>query len=110
MPDNVSTTRLVVIGVISLLVFAVGIYWAVIIQRDQAGTLRSTTAGPAKHAGDQEIGIVYQPMFSLTPLSADEIAREKREIQTYGWADPDHKHVRVPIEKAIELQAKGGAW
>jgi hypothetical protein len=33
---------------------------------------------------------------------------EDQTLSTYGWADPQHTHVRIPIDKAIDQLAQRG--
>lgn len=46
-----------------------------------------------------------------TDPRADRIAleaRERAQIEVYGWADRDHGIARIPIERAMALQAQRG--
>lgn len=107
--DKVHTARIVTVGVVSLLVFGVGIFWAVTIQERTLGTIKSI--GPkAVEAHKQEVGIVFQPLFTTEPLSAERVREEREALEMWGWADAEHKHVRVPVEQAMDLMAKGGKW
>jgi hypothetical protein len=51
-----------------------------------------------------------QPRLQAAPL-LDRIAYERREtrrLESYGWADPAHRRVHVPVEGAMrEVAAKG---
>jgi hypothetical protein len=44
------------------------------------------------------------PAADLLRLRSD----EQKRLTGYGWADPDHHLVRLPIERAIELTAERG--
>src|SRR5262245_30447737 len=45
-----------------------------------------------------------QPAVELQTLRSD----EDRLLSTYGWTDKEHGIVRLPIEKAMELQLQRG--
>jgi hypothetical protein len=108
MPDAIQTRRIVAIGVLALIAFSVGIWWAIEIQRSVAGTIVSDTAKPPAYAGKQEVGMVYQPLFTSQPLAAPLSEDGRKELESLGWADPDHKYLRIPIERAMKLIVERG--
>jgi hypothetical protein len=110
MEDVVETPRIVLIGVISLLVFGVGIVWAVTIQERAIGTLVSKPLVPVAHAHEREVGLVFHPMFTTVPLAAKEIEEQKAALEGWGYTDGAHQHARIPVEQAMELYAKGAKW
>jgi len=106
-PDRVPTRRIVIIGLIGLVVFGAGAYWAATVQRGATGSVRSDTAQRPALAGQREVGMVYQPEFEESIAAAhDEEAR--RRLESAGWVDRDGGVVHVPIEQAMELVVHRG--
>ena len=110
--DRVAVGKIIVIAIISLAIFGVGVIWSVAIQRDQMGSIVSSShpAGPAM-AGAPEVGIVYQWPFNLSQYGNEKAAITKGRLEHYGWVDKNAKIVHIPIEQAMEKwvsQAGGG--
>lgn len=107
--DRIDTRRIVTVGVVSLLVFAVGIVWTTRVQRDMNdGSLRNEIVQPVRKAGQVEIGNVFQPMFLDTPLAADWIEEKRQRLNSLGWADPERQQVHIPIDRAMKLVIEKG--
>jgi len=106
--DTIATSRVVFIGVSALVIFAVGIWWAVSIQRGDTGTLRNDTASKAAYAGRREIGMVYQPPFETVEIAAEKYNEKRKLLSNYGWADPGKTVVHIPIQRAMELMVQRG--
>jgi hypothetical protein len=107
-PDRVPTRRIALIGVAGLLVFAGAMLWSSRVQHGITGSLRSDTAAPAAHAGEREVGSVYQRPFEGEDIAAARSADARRRLETAGWIDREHGVVRVPIEQAMEIIARRG--
>jgi hypothetical protein len=106
--DRVQTGRIVKVGLLAFAIFGVGIWWAVLVQRGQTGTIRSDTAPPPALAGKTEIGMVYQPVFDRGKgIAADRSASQRERLGSYG-ANADHATVHVPIERAMKLVVERG--
>jgi hypothetical protein len=100
--DQIQTVRIVVIGLIAFVAFAVGIYWAVTVQRERTGTIRSDTAPAPAFAGHNEIGMVYQPVFDRGHgIAAERAEAQRKRLDSYGLVDAKVAH--IPIERAMEL-------
>lgn len=50
------------------------------------------------------------PTLEVKPKRALEAQRSRDDelLESYGWADPDRKVARIPIERAMELLAERG--
>jgi len=100
--DGVNIKKIVTIGVVSLIVFGVGILWAVYLMHNQQQAVRSL--GPLnepKEIYKAEIGIVDNILFTRdTRLKA---YREERAawLNGYGWVDRKAGLIHVPIERAM---------
>ncbi|HEY8927362.1 MAG TPA: hypothetical protein VIU64_23430 [Polyangia bacterium] len=102
--QGMNLKKIILVGVASLVIFAVGIVWAYFILAGQRSAIQETTgrAGVAKELGKQEIGIVDQVLFShdnrLELWKAD---RSKR-LNSYGWIDRSKGVAHMPIEEAMK--------
>jgi len=106
--DRVPVRRVVLVGVAGLVVFAVGGTWAVTLQRGATGSVRSgVTSSPAAHAGEPEVGMVYQQPFAK-PIAAAKQASARERLESTGWVDRDAGVVHVPIEQAMDLVVARG--
>ncbi len=108
MEDAIRSRFIITVGAIALSVFAIGIYWAARIQHRETGSLSNDTAPRPKLAGKREIGMVYQPMYTGALLADENREIDRARLDSYGWSDPSHQHVHIPIDRAIELYLSRG--
>jgi hypothetical protein len=102
--DRINSGRIVVIGLITLAVFAVGIAWAVSVQRELNGTIRNEKGAAPSSIGHTEIGMVYQPLFEREKgIAAERSAAQQQRLDSVGWTGGDKKFVHIPIERAMQL-------
>jgi hypothetical protein len=106
-PDRVPLRRLVGIGTAGLVVFGAGTLWAVSVQRGAVGSVRSDTAPRPEHAGDQEVGMVFQQPFDK-PIAAARNEAARRRLESTGWVDRDGGVAHVPIDQAMDLVVRRG--
>jgi hypothetical protein len=106
--DRVETSRVVTIGAIALVIFAVGIYWAVRIQKDATGAIESNTGPRPTHAGRLEVGMVYQPPFETNNIAADKSARARARLESAGYNDAEKQTAHIPIERAMRMLVERG--
>lgn len=106
---GIAIGKVVVVGVISILVFAVGSIWSYGIYKSTAREMNPADRPriPAE-MGREEIGIVDQVPFELNRWVSqyrDQYANEKGtgRLQTYGWVDRKAGTVRIPIDRAMDL-------
>ena len=95
--------KIVVIGAVSLAVFAAGIVWAYFLMVGRQNEVRRL--GPARVAseiGKQEIGIVDQVQFDVDTRLDDWHAEIHKKLTTPGWVDRAKGLARLPIEKGME--------
>jgi hypothetical protein len=110
--DRIATPKIVLTAIVSLLVFGVGVVWAVSIQRSEGKFIaqQPPPSGPAM-AGAAEVGIVYQWPFNLSHYANDKAEEKRLWLDSYGWVDKSAKVVHIPIEQAMEryVSQSGGA-
>jgi hypothetical protein len=99
--DKIESGTIIGVGVTALIIFAVGIWWAVAIQRESAGTLRSYRPDQLPNGKQDEIGMVYQASFDRD--FADHLKKEQLEyLGSTGWVDQSKNQVHIPIERAMQ--------
>jgi hypothetical protein len=109
--DRIATGKIIAVAIVSLLIFGVGVVWAISIQRDQMHSIVTQGhAAPPAEAGAPEVGIVYQWPFNMSQYGADKARETKARLEYYRWADKDKKVVRIPIDEAMKkyLAQSGG--
>src|SRR5450432_3059971 len=95
--------KLVPVGVVSLLLFAVGIVWAYrIMVARQAEVEGQGLARVPTEIGKPEIGIVDQVPFSIDHRLEVWKAKNLKHLSSYGWIDRAKGVVHIPIERAME--------
>ncbi len=104
-PENVALGKVISVGVISLLVFAIGSVWALRMRTATIAAMNphGPIALPANF-GAEEQGIVDQIPFELNHWVKDDRAASAKQLGSYGWVDRKAGTIRIPIERAMELQ------
>lgn len=98
-PDRPDVARAVVIGLLSLAVFGFGVLAFYGILRYESDNLPPRSA---PLAGQDEIGIVNQPLFDNDLRLQSRQARDRARLESYGWIDREKKLVHIPIRRAME--------
>lgn len=106
-PDNLhdmNLGKIIVVGVVSLALFAVGIVWAyqLMVRREAESAASQGVASEAPLMGKLEIGIVDQVPFDIDHRLEKWRAEYKKGLSSYGWVDRAKGVVRIPIEQAME--------
>ena len=106
-PDNLhdmNLGKIVIVGLVSLTLFALGIVWAYRLMVGREGDIRETTgvAAEAPQLGKTEIGIVDQVPFEIDHRVEKWRADHKKALASYGWVDRAKGIARIPIEQAME--------
>jgi hypothetical protein len=108
--DAVRYDMVIKVGVGSLIIFALSIWWAAVIMRGEVRDAESK-AGRARQldmaARRPEIGIVDQVPFVSDKRLGAWRADRKRELDTYTWVDKAKGVVRMPVEEAMDKVAGG---
>jgi len=107
--DAIDYKKVILVGVFSLVAFALGTVWAVKILHHEQEKAHAATGVPRVPAelGRPAIGIVDQVLFEgdqrLSVWRAERAAR----LNGYGWVDRSKGLVHIPIERAMEQAASG---
>jgi hypothetical protein len=106
--DEIDFTKVILVGVGSLVLFALGTIWAVaIFHRETARAAATTGAYRQPVLGQSEIGIVDQALFEGDHRLADWKADRKSHLDGYGWVDRSKGLAHIPIEKAMDEVLSG---
>jgi hypothetical protein len=102
--DDVNIGKIVIIGVVSLLIFALSAVVAhLILRRDEAELQRRGVAplmrGLAKR---QEIGIIDNIPFDADGRLDRWRAEKARALNSYGWVDRQKGVIHIPVEEAMK--------
>jgi hypothetical protein len=106
--DAVNYGKVVGVGVASLIIFALSIWWSAIILHGQIAAVEAKS-GKSKPVmtTQQEIGIVDQVPFVVDRRLPVWRAERARRLGGYGWIDRAKRTVFIPIEKAMDDVAAG---
>jgi hypothetical protein len=107
--DEIAYGKVIKVGVISLVVFALSTVWAAILLKRQTEHSQAETGAATEptELGRSEIGIVDQPPFVTDSRLETWHAERAARLNGYGWVDRAKGIAHVPIEKALEAVAKG---
>ena len=107
--DEIDYWKVIVIGVVSLAIFALSTVWAALLLRHETKKIEETTGisqRPLKVV-QEEIGIVDQVPFSIDNRLKRWRHEHDARLNGYGWVDRSKGIAHVPIEQAIDAVAGG---
>jgi hypothetical protein len=106
--DAIDYKKVILVGVFSLVAFALGTVWAVGILHHETAKAHAATGVPrTPELGKAEIGIVDQVLFEGDQRLAVWRAGRAARLNGYGWVDRSKGIVHIPIERAMEQAASG---
>jgi len=106
--DDVPRSKVVVGLVVILVVSAVLIVWTVDLVNGRSSALRPSGVFPERWLGPRHlVSRVREDLFTERRPGATINAEKRRELGSYGWVDPGQGIVRIPIEEAMSLVARG---
>src|SRR6185369_869252 len=109
--DRIDFTKVIAVGVVSLIIFALSSWWAYTILRGERIqlTARRGDAPPPAEMGKPEIGIVDQVPFDKDHRLEVWKKDQKDRLESYGWIDRKRGLIHVPIEQAMAEVVAGAA-
>lgn len=105
--DRVRAGIIAIIAIVTLIVFGIGILWAILIVFSVSKDIRAEPAPIPSLIGQPVIGIVEQPMFERDRRLADMLAAQRERLSTYGFVDRERGRIHIPIEEAMKRVAAG---
>jgi hypothetical protein len=103
--DRISTGTILVVGVGSLLVFLVA-GWLAVAYLHARQAEHGPVAMPSE-AGRSKVGMVEQDFFDVAVRGTRQKAQKLERLGSWGWVDREAGVVHMPIERAMELVARG---
>ena len=109
--DEVDMQKIITVGVVSLVIFALSALIAYLILRDHGAREEAAGRPPVpSQIGKAEIGIVDQVDFQVDRRLEEWKAAKRKRLTSYGWSDRSKGLIHIPIDKAIdEVVARAGA-
>ena len=108
--DQIDFRKVIAVGVVSLVTFAVASWWAVSILHSERAQLKGREeARPGSEIGKAEIGIVDQVPFAKDPRLDAWRAEHSQRLNSYTWVDRQQGIVTMPIERAMDALVAGTA-
>jgi hypothetical protein len=102
--DVVASAPLLRVGVVSVVVGAVGVFFAGLILVWVVGALRPSFAKPGGPApAPREIAGIEQTPIWQTRAGEDLLERQRRELDRWSWVDRRTGIANIPIDRAMDL-------
>jgi len=106
--DNIDFRKVIAVGVVSLVIFAVATWWSIVILHGERAELKGRSEGrPGTEFGKTEIGIVDQVPFSKDKRLELWKTERAEWLAGYNWVDRAHGVVTMPIERAMDAVVAG---
>jgi hypothetical protein len=106
--DAIDFRKVIAVGVVSLVIFAIASWWAVSILHSERALLKGREEmRPGSEIGKAEIGIVDQVPFTKDQRLDAWRARHAQWLNSYNWVDRPHGIVTMPIERAMDALVAG---
>jgi hypothetical protein len=101
--DRIDFKKVVAVGVVSLVIFALSTWWAIAILHGERAEMKGRAEGHVTaEMGKSEIGIVDQVPFD-SDHRLERWRHERAEhLHGYGWVDRAHNLIHIPIERAMD--------
>jgi len=101
--DKIDFKKVIAVGVVSLIIFAVASWWAAVILRGERSALgpRAEWKAPTE-LGNAEIGIVDQVPFQGDVRLQKWKAERAEWLNGYGWVDRARGVAHIPIDRAMD--------
>lgn len=109
--DLVPSGPIIRVSVASVIIGAIGVFFAGLIVIAATGSLAPLVAGPAgTQPAPREIDEIEQTQIWKSQRGIDLRNAQRRELERWGWADAEHHVARIPIEDAMQLvvETQGG--
>lgn len=102
--DLVASGPVIRVSIVSVLVGAIGVFFAGLLVVAATGDLSPRVAGPGgTKRAPNEIGEIEQTQIWKSERGIDLRNAQLEELQRWGWADRDHHVARIPIDEAMKL-------
>ena len=101
--DRIDFKKVIAVGVVSLIIFAIASWWAATILHSERSALGSRAEWKAPtELGSAEIGIVDQVPFQGDVRLQKWKAERAEWLNGYGWVDRARGVAHIPIDRAMD--------
>jgi hypothetical protein len=102
--DGMNIAKIVIVGVVSLVIFAVSAVAAGLILRGDEAELNAKGLAPlpADIRHKEEVGIIDYVPFDSDHRLAEWRAKQEATLTSYGWVDRSKGVIHIPIDTAIK--------
>jgi hypothetical protein len=105
--DEVSSRELLVVGISSILIGALGVFFAGVILVASVGTLQPSAAGPqGPRPAPRTLSRIEQTPIWQSKVGLDLREAQRRELESWGWVDRSAGVATIPIDRAMDIVAK----
>jgi hypothetical protein len=106
--DDVNMKKIVGVGVISLVIFALSAVVAFFILKVDTANLQAATGvvRKGKYVGHPEIGIVDAVPFDEDKRLGEWRDKLRNHLNGYGWVDRSKGIIHIPIDQAMDAVIK----
>jgi hypothetical protein len=105
--DEVDSRRLLHVGLASIVIGALGVFFAGLIVVANTGSLRPSFAGPhGPRPAPVEISRIEQTPIGTAQRGVDLLSAQRRELESWGWIDRKAGIAKIPIERAMDVVAE----
>lgn len=106
--DRPRARIILIIAVVTLIVFGIGILWAILIISSETSAIHTEEPLPVPALiGQPVIGIVEQPMFERNRVLTDQLDAQRARLESYGVRDREKGRIHIPIEEAMKRVVEG---
>ncbi len=104
--DRVDSRSLLHVGIASIVVGAIGVFFAGVILAIDIGGLQADEAGPeGTRASGRTLSQVEQTPIWTTRVGLDLRERQRHDLQRWGWVDRKAGIATIPIDRAMDIVA-----
>lgn len=103
--DRISTPKILVVGIAALLLFFVASVVTAMYLRMRQGERGPLPIPP--ELGKSKIGMVEQQLFDVALRGELDRGARLERLGSYGWIDRSAGVAHIPIDRAMDLVAKG---
>jgi hypothetical protein len=105
--DEVSSRKLLGVGIASILIGALGVFFAGVILVATVGTLQPSEAGPqGPRPAPRTLSHIEQTPIWQSQVGLDLRDAQRRDLESWGWVDRRAGVAKIPIERAMDIVAK----